>query len=54
MTDDTSAVDSFETDLRALISRYAAARLLTMAETVGVLHVVATDIIHPREDEDEE
>jgi hypothetical protein len=56
MNDDTPAVDTFEDAVRAVISRYANARLLTVAEVVGVLHIIAADMIrsnlHPEEDHD--
>lgn len=56
MTDPAPAVDTFEDEVRAVISRYAEARLLTMAEVIGVLHIIAADTIrrnrHPEDDEE--
>lgn len=54
MSDDIPAVDSFEEAIRAVISRYAEARLLTMAETIGVLHIIAASLIAANLQEDEE
>lgn len=54
MSDDTPAPDTFEDDMRAVISRYAEARLLTMAEVIGVMHIIAADLIRANIFEEED
>jgi len=38
-------VVQFEDDLHAVITRYRAANLLTLAEAVGTLHILAAELI---------
>lgn len=46
-------VDRFEDDLRAVVIRYAEARVLTVAEAVGTLHLVAAILIAAATEDDE-
>lgn len=51
--DGKPAVDDFEDEIRAVVSRFAAARLLTLAEAIGTLHVVAASIIAAATEDDD-
>lgn len=46
-------VDRFEDEIRAVISRFAEARVLTVAETVGTLHLIAASVIAAASEDDD-
>ncbi len=48
--DDKPTAERFEDDIHAVVDRYRSACLLTTAETVGVLHVVAASVTRMQQD----
>ncbi len=53
---ETPTVDQFQADLVAVIERYRAAQLLSLAELVGTMHVIIATVMANAfaEDDDDE